>query len=202
VTFIRVLGRLEVTGADGLRLPADDLPRRARQLLGVLAARHDRIQTKDALADAVYGEELPANHVAALEHYIHVIRRTLQPGRPAGESFIVTRSRGYVLDTSRAGLDLAELRLRVRALDAHAAGSPERLRLHTEVLDLAADQPFPEDSFADWTRGPRDEVRAAALAVRLELSEAALGHDPARALRLAQEAVEADRTSSRRTGPR
>ena len=71
---IRVLGRLAVDGADR----ADTLPRRARQVLGVLAARHDRLQTKDALADAVWGDDLPGNHVAALEQYVSLLRRTLE----------------------------------------------------------------------------------------------------------------------------
>lgn len=189
---IKVLGRLVVTDADGAALPAEDLPRRARQLLGVLAARHDRIQTKDALADALWGEELPGNHAATLEHYVSVVRKRLQPQRSAGESFIVTRSGGYVLDTTRAGLDLAQLRHLVQRLDTHPAGDPERLRLHQEILDIAVDLPFEEDADAEWTRTARSDVRDATLAALLALSDAALDDDPARALRLAQQAVDLD----------
>lgn len=189
---IRVLGRLTVTDADGVRLPADGLPRRARQLLGVLTARHDRIQSKDALADAVWGDELPRNHVAALEHYISVVRRRLQPGLGAAESFIVTRSGGYVLDTSRVGLDLADLRRTVRAIDAAPPAGPERLRLHQEVLDLAEELPFPEDEYADWAGAARTDVRLAVLAAQLFVSAAVVTEDPGRALRLAQEAITLD----------
>src|SRR5918998_790743 len=146
---VKVLGRLEITDADGRHLPAEDLPRRARQVLGALAARYDRTQSKDALADAVWGDDLPGNHVAALEHYVSVLRRRLQPDRPAGETFIVTRSGGYVFDTSRAALDLAEVRRLVRQLDGFPPGSPDRLRLHQEILDLATDLPFAEDEYAD-----------------------------------------------------
>src|SRR3954452_18863531 len=47
---IRLLGGLAVTDDSGQRVTtADDLPRRARQVLGVLAARYDRVQSKDAL---------------------------------------------------------------------------------------------------------------------------------------------------------
>jgi DNA-binding SARP family transcriptional activator len=186
---IRVLGRLSVTDAAGQRLPDDDLPRRARQILGVLAARHDRIQAKDALADAVWGDDLPANPAAAIEHYISVVRRRLQPGRSASESFIVTRAGGYVLDTSRTGLDLADLRRHVHQLGAHPPGDPERLRLHGEIVGLATDLPFPEDEHAAWTQTARNEVRAATLAALLQLSDDARRDDPARALRLAQEAI-------------
>ncbi len=189
---IRVLGRLVVTDAAGVQLAADDLPRRARQMLGVLAARHDRIQTKDALADAVWGDDPPRNHVAALEHYVSVVRRRLQPDRPSGESFIVTRDKGYVLDTRRVGLDLADLRRLVRGLDAHPPTDPERSRIHQQILDLATDLPFPEDDGADWARAARDDVRAATLGALLHLSDAACTGDPARALRLAQEAITLD----------
>src|SRR3954454_6107779 len=104
---VTVLGQLTVTDDDGAVLPAGELPRRARQVLAVLAARHGRIQSKDALADAVWGDELPGNHVAALEHYVSVLRRRLQPGQPTADSFIVTRAGGYLFSTMRTGLDLA-----------------------------------------------------------------------------------------------
>ncbi|HYN92659.1 MAG TPA: BTAD domain-containing putative transcriptional regulator [Pilimelia sp.] len=189
---VQVLGRLTAADDAGKPLPVEDLPRRARQVLGVLAARYDRVQSKDALADAVWGEDLPGNHVAALEHYVSVIRRTLHPGRPTSESFIVTRSGGYLFTTSRASLDLAELRALARLADSHAPRSPERLRLRQRVLDLAVDLPFGEEEYADWADAPRAEVRGAVLAALLELAEAARDTDPERALRLAREAIELD----------
>ena len=91
-----MLGRLRVEGAGGAALP-----RRARQVLGVLAARHDRLVTKDALADAVWGDDLPGNHVAALEQYVSLLRKTLQPGRGRAGSFIVTGDGGYRFSTER-----------------------------------------------------------------------------------------------------
>src|SRR5690242_15838595 len=99
---VSVLGQLTVVDSAGGVLPAGELPRRARQVLAVLAARHDRIQSKDALADAVWGEDLPGNHAGALEHYVSVIRRRLQPAGSPANWFIVTRSGGYLFDTSRA----------------------------------------------------------------------------------------------------
>jgi DNA-binding SARP family transcriptional activator len=187
---ISVLGQLTVTDDGGHVLPAGELPRRARQVLAVLAARHDRIQSKDALADAVWGAELPGNHVAALEHYVSVIRRRLQPLGSAATWFIVTRGGGYLFDTSRAALDLAELRSRIRRLDALPPDSPERLAVHEEILELARELPFPEDPYADWAESARNEVQVAAVTTRLELAGAALPQDGARSLRLAQEAIE------------
>ncbi|GGJ80687.1 hypothetical protein GCM10010123_08260 [Pilimelia anulata] len=190
---VTVLGRLSVADADGRALPIEGLPRRARQVLCVLAARHDRPQSKDALADAVWGEDLPGNHVAALEHYVSLIRRTLQPGRPTAESFIVTRAGGYLFTTQRAELDLADLRGAVRAADEHPAGAPARLALRQRVLDLAEDLPFADDQYAEWAGGPRAEVRDAMLLALCELAEDAAPTDPARSLRLAGDAVALDR---------
>ncbi|NMO52664.1 hypothetical protein HH310_15865 [Actinoplanes sp. TBRC 11911] len=187
---VRVLGQLTVTDDRGTRLAAEELPRRARQVLAVLAARHGRIQSKDALADAVWGDALPGNHVAALEHYVSVIRRRLQPDAPASSCFIVTRGGGYLFDTGRAELDLAELRHRVRELDMLPPGAPERLTLHEQILDLTHELPFPEDPYADWASPARSEVQVAAVAARLELAGAAMPDNPSRALRLAQEAIE------------
>jgi DNA-binding SARP family transcriptional activator len=189
---VRVLGRLVVTAGDGRALTADDLPRRARQVLSVLAARYDRLQSKDALADAVWGDDLPANHGAALEHYVSSLRRRLQPGVATADSFIVTRAGGYLFATERAELDLAELRALVRLADGHPPGAPDRLALRQRVLDLAVEAPFAEDADADWAAAARTEVRDAVLAALLEVATRALAEDPERALRLAREALDLD----------
>lgn len=189
---VSVLGQLTVTGDSGEALPAGELPRRARQVLAVLAARHDRIQSKDALADSVWGEDLPGNHVAALEHYVSVIRRRLQPDGSSANWFIVTRSGGYLFDTTRAGLDLADLRALIRRLDTVTPGCPERLEVHAEILTLARQLPFPEDPYAEWAEPVRTEVQVAAVNALLQHSGAYLSGDPARSLRLAQEAIELD----------
>ena len=189
---VRVLGRLEVTDADGTVLPAGGLPRRARQVLSVLAARHDRTQSKDALADAVWGADLPGNHVAALEHYVSVIRRRLQPDATTATHFIVTRSGGYLFDTARAQLDLADLRALVKALDDMPAVHTDRLKAQQEILALAQDPPFVEDPYADWAEQVRTEVRAAAVNATLEIAGTVLADDPGRAMRLALAAIELD----------
>ncbi|MET8153833.1 BTAD domain-containing putative transcriptional regulator [Actinoplanes sp. NPDC049668] len=186
---VTVLGPLTVTDGGGTILPAGDLPRRARQVLAVLAARHDRIQTKDALADAVWGTELPGNHVATLEHYVSMIRRRLQPDGSVANWFIVTRGGGYLFDTCRAELDLADLRGQIRSLDALAPDGPDRLAVHSSILALAGQLPFPEDPYAEWAEQARTEVQLAAVDALLALAGAALPEDPARSLRLAQEAI-------------
>jgi DNA-binding SARP family transcriptional activator len=186
---VRVLGTIEIidpADATGRRLIGADLPRRARQVLGVLAARHDRVQSKDALADAVWGEELPGNHAAAPEHYVSVLRRALQPGVPTSRSFIVTRAGGYVFATDRARLDLAELRAAARVAEAE----PDRADVREEIVRLARDLPFTEDEYADWAAPARAEVKAALVGALLDLAERAVDGDPGRALRLGRQALE------------
>ncbi|MEU0556405.1 BTAD domain-containing putative transcriptional regulator [Dactylosporangium sp. NPDC006015] len=167
-------------------MTGDDLPRRARQVLGVLAARHDRVQSKDALADAVWGVDLPGNATAALEHYVSVLRRALQPGVPTARSFIVTRAGGYVFATDRARLDLAELRAAAKVAERR----PGQLDVRERIVELAPELPFVEDEYADWAAPARAEVKAVLVAALLDLAEPAAAADPARALRLAREATE------------
>ncbi|GAA2395880.1 hypothetical protein GCM10010170_111310 [Dactylosporangium salmoneum] len=184
-----MLGGIEIiedAPAGERRLTGDDLPRRARQVLGVLAARHDRVQSKDALADAVWGEDLPGNHAAALEHYVSVLRRVLQPGVPTARSFIVTRAGGYVFATDRARLDLADLRAAARVAEAE----PGRVDVREEIVRLARDLPFAEDEYADWAAPARAEVRGVLVGALLDLAEHSLREDPGRAQRLSREAVE------------
>ncbi|MET7423213.1 BTAD domain-containing putative transcriptional regulator [Dactylosporangium sp. NPDC005555] len=183
---MRVLGQIEIIDGDGRRMTGDDLPRRARQVLGVLAARHDRVQSKDALADAVWGADLPGNATAALEHYVSVLRRALQPGVPTARSFIVTRAGGYVFATDRARLDLAELRAAAKIAERR----PGQLDVRERIVELAPELPFTEDEYADWAAPARAEVKAVLVAALLDLAEPAAAADPARALRLAREATE------------
>ncbi|MEV0132681.1 BTAD domain-containing putative transcriptional regulator [Dactylosporangium sp. NPDC050688] len=181
-----MLGQIEIIDGDGRRMTGDDLPRRARQVLGVLAARHDRVQSKDALADAVWGADLPGNATAALEHYVSVLRRALQPGVPTSRSFIVTRAGGYVFATDRARLDLAELRAAAKIAERR----PGQLDVRERIVELAPELPFAEDEYADWAAPARAEVKAVLVAALLDLAEPAAAADPGRALRLAREATE------------
>jgi hypothetical protein len=152
----------------------DDLPRPARQVLGVLAARHDRVQSATALADAVGG---PVD-ASLLEQLGPLVQR---------------RANGFVLDTREVELDLAEFRELVRTADAHPPGSVARLDLRQQILAIAAAPPFPEDEYAEWAVQPRADVREAQLTATVELAESALADNPLRALELARAALELDR---------
>jgi hypothetical protein len=152
----------------------NDLPRPARQVLGVLAARHDRVQSATALADAVGG---PIDE-ALLQQLGPLVQR---------------RGNGFVLDTRDVELDLAEFRELVRRADAHPPGSHDRLALRAQILALASNPPFPEDEYAEWAVQPRTEARDAVLTATVELAESALADDPLRSLELARAALELDR---------
>jgi len=118
-----------------------------------------------------------------------MIRRRLQPAGNVACWFIVTRGGGYLFDTGRAALDLAELRGQIRSLDALAPDGPERLAVHSSILALARQLPFPEDPYADWAEPARTEVQLATVDALLALAAAALPDDPPRSMRLAQEAI-------------
>ena len=73
-----------------------------------------------------------------------------------------------------------------------AGSASERLALYEEILGLGSELPFAEDPYSDWAEPTRTEVQVATVNARLALSRAAESGDPARALRLAQEAIELD----------
>ncbi|HYN95499.1 MAG TPA: BTAD domain-containing putative transcriptional regulator, partial [Pilimelia sp.] len=191
------MGQLTITDHDGRAVAPEGLPPRARQVLGVLAAQHDRLLSKDGLADAIWGDRPPDKFVAALEHYVSVLRRRLEPGRPRAESFIVTRAGGYLFATDRAALDLAEVRELVAHGDAWPAGTPERVALRQRLIDAATALPFAEDEYATWAAGPRAEVRAAMITAHVEVGSAVEPVDPEQALRLARRAIDLDRYAER-----
>jgi DNA-binding SARP family transcriptional activator len=175
---ISVFGGLTIDGT-----PRTDLPRPARSLVGVLAARHDRVQSKAALADAIWGSD---DHAA-----VDACVAMLPP------SCVLAKAGGYVLSTATVELDLAELRNLVRTADAHPPGSAVRLELREQILALVSAPPFGEDEPAGWAAAPRAEARDAVLAAKVELAESALPGNPARALRLAEEALDLDRYQER-----
>ena len=139
----------------------------------------------------MWGDALPSDHGATLEHYVWLIRRGLEPGGHKTDSFILTGDGGYLLSTARVELDLAELRRAADLAEAAAPGSAERLRLRAQVLDLGDGTPY-EDEDAPWAEAVRAEAREVTLAALVELAGAAVEEHPERALTLARRAIALD----------
>ena len=89
----RVLGSLEVVEAD--RPLALGSPRQ-RALLAVLLVHRGEPVSSDRLIDALWGEQAPASAIKIVQGYVSNLRKVL------GDGLLVTRGRGYLLQTGLA----------------------------------------------------------------------------------------------------
>lgn len=153
---LALLGDLVATRDD---VPLDLGGRRQKAVLALLALAKGHAVPAYRLADAVWGEDQPANAAGALQSYVSHLRKGLQPGVPAREraGVIVSEGPGYALRVPEDTVDS----WRFEALVKQASGAePDEARaLLTEALGL-------------W-RGPAlaeyaDEAWAVAEALRLE----------------------------------
>jgi SARP family transcriptional regulator, regulator of embCAB operon len=101
-TRISLLGQVAVTGRAGVIEEADFGGRQIRLLFAYLVAEHGRRVTRDALADALWGTELPATWEKALTVIVSKVRSLLTA---AGVDATVSGAYGcYRLDVPQATL--------------------------------------------------------------------------------------------------
>jgi predicted ATPase/DNA-binding SARP family transcriptional activator len=121
----QVLGPLEVRRG---HLAVALRGRRQRALLAVLLVHAGRVVSIDALADALWGEDAPADPRNAIQTHVARLRQALGPQPP-----IATRPPGYALEVDAAQLDA----LRFEELLAEAQHHGERPSVVRELLDEA-----------------------------------------------------------------
>lgn len=150
----QMFGRFAVR--DGTRSlgPKDFGGVKPKQVLQVLLLGRGQPQSKDRIADLLWGEDLPRNISATLETYVSVLRRSLTKLAPPAGSLIVTEVGGYRLDPSRYSLDLD----RFDDLMARARGvaPAEAARLTDEALTLVAGEVLADEPYALFAQEPRD----------------------------------------------
>ncbi|MFC6421955.1 BTAD domain-containing putative transcriptional regulator [Ornithinimicrobium tianjinense] len=99
---IGVLGPLTVS-ADGRVIEVPGLKERA--LLARLAAEPGRTVPVDALTDALWGQEPPANVRKVLQTYVLRVRNAVEPGRDGRPSVVITDAGGYRLAVGDESVD-------------------------------------------------------------------------------------------------
>ncbi|WP_322888058.1 AfsR/SARP family transcriptional regulator [Streptomyces solincola] len=138
-----------------------------RALLAALLLREGRTATAGELIDGIWGEQPPAQALAALRTYASRLRKVL----PAGT--LVSESGGYALRTGGATVDLAAAReLADQAAKARAAGDPAGAReLLARSLGSWDGEPLASvpGPYAEAQRARLDEWRLTLLETRLEL---------------------------------
>ncbi|WP_260762825.1 BTAD domain-containing putative transcriptional regulator [Mycobacterium sp. SMC-4] len=97
-----MLGPLQVVRGGS---PIDIGPRKQRAVLAALLLAQGRVVSTDRLADAVWGDDVPASVTASLQVYISNLRRALRDSQMA--SPIVRQPPGYYLDVHHDAVDLS-----------------------------------------------------------------------------------------------
>jgi DNA-binding SARP family transcriptional activator/WD40 repeat protein len=144
---VRVLGPLEVNeGETGLG-PRD------RVVLEALAARSGTPVPREHLAEALWGERVPASWPKVVQGCVARLRKALGPGS------IQTTTQGYLLALHLDELDHRQFeRLVSRSRDLLADGEPERAAfLAQRALNLWRGQPLTE--LDEWPEGHLEAER-------------------------------------------
>lgn len=174
---------------DGRRLTGRELgSRKARTVLGVLAAAGDVLVPADRLVDAAWPERPPARPGAELAILVSRLRAVL------GSAAISGSRAAYRLDRHRVSVDVEDA---ARLLDeaGRRAGEPALAAAAAAgaLSLLERGEPAADDPYAGWADVVREHV--AALRRRGRLAEAAgrlATAEPELAWQLAQAATEAD----------
>jgi DNA-binding SARP family transcriptional activator len=154
---IRALGALTV---DDGRIP---LAPRDRAVMGALAVRLGESVSTESLAEALWGEDLPASWTHVIQGCIMRLRRVIAPAR------IETTPLGYRLLEEHVDLDTERFeRLVARGTQQLELGEPERAATaFSGALGLWQGKPFTE--LTDW--GPARIERGRLVERRLEAEE-------------------------------
>jgi DNA-binding SARP family transcriptional activator len=171
VLAFRILGPLEAVSDDGA-IPLGGL--KQRSALAILLLSANRVVSVERLAEDLYAGAPPVTAVTQVQRQISALRKTLGP-----QAGIETRAPGYVIRVAPEQLDLNRFERATedaagelaRGEAAHAA---ELLR---DALALWRGAPLADlgyESFAQTTIGRLEEIRLAALELRID-ADLALG---------------------------
>jgi DNA-binding SARP family transcriptional activator/tetratricopeptide (TPR) repeat protein len=155
---------------------------RQRAVLGLLAARANRVVSRGELVDAVWGDEPPATAEGGIYTYVAGLRRVLEPDRPrrgpersrlAPASLLVSTGGGYVLRLGPGCLDADCFEQALgTARGLRASGDPQgAARAVDEALALWRGMPFAgvPGPFAEAERQRLTELHTTAAEERADL---------------------------------
>ena len=169
----RILGPLEVWDEGGeVSLGG----RKPRALLAVLLLHPNEVVSADRLIDELWGEDSPERAAAALRVNVSRLRKALP------QDVLTTRSPGYVIRVEPDELDLHRFERLVdegRSLLARGlpADASERLREALSLWRGPALADFAYESFAQTAIARLEEIRLAAVELRIDADLALGRHD-------------------------
>jgi DNA-binding SARP family transcriptional activator len=153
---LSVLGELKAT-LDGV--PIDLGGRRQRAVLAVLVVARGEVVPADRLADAVWGDDAPANTPGALQSYVSHLRKRLEPGAGARlrRAVLVREGTGYAVRLPPDAVDAWEVETLVQA---SVGAAPESA---AELLGRALSM-WRGPAYVEYAEEPWAEPEAARLA--------------------------------------
>jgi len=182
---VQVFGGLAVTRDGEAVPPAAFRGRLARTLLRMLVVDRGSVITRDALIDALWGDDTPDDADANLNVLANRVRRAL--GEP---DVILTADGGYALTGDPRFTVDAEIFLTYVDTGLRFATDRQPAACIGELETALAmwSEPLPEDAYHDWAQPFRQRMERARDEALRHAAEAALAlHDVARARSLASE---------------
>jgi DNA-binding SARP family transcriptional activator len=190
---IQLFGQLEVR-TRGVHLAGRDFGGvQPRHILALLALRGElRVEE---LTELLWNGRPPADHVAAVQGYVSVLRHRLDPYASARDSVITSGNGGYALIAERVRVDVARFDELVTAANGR---TPSRALPPLTAAAHLAGLPLLADEHPAWANAARELYRLRLLETLLQAAGHALtaGH-PHAALALAERAVELEPATER-----
>lgn len=172
---IHLFGPLEIVGPTG-RVTAFEFPsRKAEQVGALLALARGRPVSKDRLVDLLWGDKVPRDPSATVEHAVSLLRTTL--ATVIDVPTIRTEHGRYRFDTQQVSVDLTrfdellEVASRLIGLD--------RLTVLRQAAALVTGDVLESEATAPWAEIERDQYRRRIERLALDIAELALAHDDA-----------------------
>jgi DNA-binding SARP family transcriptional activator len=186
---ISLFGSVSVVTPERQLGPKDFLGRKPKQLLEILLLQEGRPVPKDQLAERLWGQSLPVNFSASLEHYVSLLRKRLDPNGRVNASLVRTVHGGYRCELDEVRLDtIAFDRVYEQHVSGHASRADVEMAVALAKGDLLEDEPY-----ADWVIGPRAVYAQRQVELLVAASRMALASgDGVRGAELATNAVTRD----------
>jgi predicted ATPase/DNA-binding SARP family transcriptional activator len=164
----RLLGPLELT-VDGEPRPLVSPGEKA--VLALLLLSAGRVVPREALVDALWGEDLPANPVNAVQGRISRLRRALDDVGVPG-TLVAAHGPGYVVRVEPDQVDAHRFSRLVRAARAEGGNPKVATGLYAEALALWRGPALADFAAEPWAAADAarlEELRLAAVEERIEL---------------------------------
>lgn len=157
---ICALGGFKVIGPDG---PIDEarLGQRSGQLLKYLVCERSRVVASEQVAEALWPGAGQREALGSVRHYVHQLRRILEPDRSARDpsTCVVTRRGGYALEGVWIDVDEFEHRV-ATGVAALARGNVELARERLEQgRELYRGDFLVNDRYLEWALAERERLR-------------------------------------------